>query len=86
MFPRRIPSEEQRIIFGSIVRGARKSHGLTQERLAEQMNCSAAWISQVERGISNLNYIDTLRLLSILQLDVDFILEALGINVPVHTS
>lgn len=83
MFPKRTPSPRQRKIFGVIVHDARCRHDLTQERLAECMSCSVAWISQVERGKSDLNYIDTLRLMVILELDPITTLEKLGVHVPI---
>ena len=38
--------------FGADLRALRKTRGLTLEALAEQMECSVGWLSQVERDIS----------------------------------
>lgn len=69
MFKRRIPSQVQRECFGRAVRDARIRCGLSQEKLAEAMECSPHWINNVERGKSNLNWKDTINLLAILKID-----------------
>ena len=38
--------------FGADIRALRKTRGLTLEALAEQLDCSVGWLSQVERDIS----------------------------------
>lgn len=40
MFKKRTPSQTQKVAFGRMIRDARNSRGLTQEKLAELMNCS----------------------------------------------
>lgn len=80
---RRLPSQAQREIFGNIIRSARNRRGLTQEDLAELMSCSAHWIHKVERGKSDLNWIDTLRLTVILDLNAAEIVEEVNVHVPI---
>lgn len=80
---RRLPSQAQREIFGNIIRGARNRRGLTQEDLAELMGCSAHWIHKVERGKSDLNWMDTLRLTVILDLNAAEIVEEVNVHVPI---
>ncbi|MEY8387713.1 helix-turn-helix transcriptional regulator [Oscillospiraceae bacterium 38-13] len=69
MFKRRIPTQVQRECFGRAVHDARIRCGLSQEKLAEVLECSPHWINNVERGKSNLNWKDTIHLLSILKID-----------------
>lgn len=83
---RRLPSQVQREIFGDMIRRARNRLGLTQENLAELMSCSAHWIHKVERGKSDLNWMDTLHLTVILDLDPAKILEEVGTHAPVPSN
>ena len=86
MVLRRLPSQVQREIFGDMIRRARNRLGLTQENLAELMSCSAHWIHKVELGKSDLNWMDTLHLTVILDLDPAKILEEVGTHAPVPSN
>lgn len=86
MFSRRIPTQDDRKCFGRLIREARKSQNMTQEKLAECMNCSLRWINRVERGESNLNWKDMIRLLLIVQLPLEKVAEEIGLNVPVAVN
>lgn len=86
MFSRRIPSQDEKERFGRLIREARKSQNLTQEKLAERMNCSLRWINRVERGESSLNWKDTLCLLMILELSPDRAAEEVGLSVSVFAN
>ena len=54
---------------GDMVREKRKSHGITQERLAEKVNVTTGMIGQIERG-ETMPSVETLEAL-IRQLDID---------------
>ena len=42
-------------LIGSRIKEARKAQNMTQERLAEQLDVSVGYISQVERGITKIS-------------------------------
>lgn len=86
MFHHRRPSQVQMKNFARIIREARIRLGLTQEQLAEKLDCSAHWINNVERAKSNLNWVDTINLLVTLQLDPGKIAEEVGIGVSVPAN
>lgn len=86
MFSRRTPSQDERKRFGQLIREARKSQNLTQEKLAERMSCSLRWINRVERGESSLNWKDTLNLLIILELSPERAAKEVGLDVPVYAN
>lgn len=86
MFSRRMPTQTERERFGRPIREARKNLDMTQEKLAERMDCSLRWINSVERGESSLNGKDTLCLLVILELTPEKVAEEVGLDVPVLTD
>lgn len=86
MFSRRMPTQAEKERFERLIRDARKSRNLTQEKLAERMNCSLRWINSVERGESSLNWRDTVRLLVILELSPEKVAEEVGLVVPILTD
>ncbi|MBQ9805336.1 MAG: helix-turn-helix transcriptional regulator [Clostridia bacterium] len=42
-------------LIGNRIKRARKANGMTQEHLAERLNVSIGYISQVERGITKIS-------------------------------
>lgn len=42
-------------LIGARMQGIRKSRGLTQEKLAEELRVSVGYVSQIERGITKAN-------------------------------
>ena len=57
-------------LIGERIKQARKARGLTQETLAERLNVSIGYVSQVERGITKIS-LDLLGAISsILECDV----------------
>ncbi len=81
-----MPTQAERECFGKIIRDARKSRDLTQERLAELLNCSLRWINSVERGESSLNWKDTICLLAVLELPPEKVAEEVGLNVSIFAD
>lgn len=86
MLKKRTPTPAQRKAFGKIIHDARNSRGLTQEQLAELMNCSVRWIIQIEAGKSNPNNMDTILLMTILGLSPERVAEEVGWRVPVSSN
>lgn len=86
MFKKRTPDPEQRVALGQVIRAARNRYGLTQEALAERMNCSVRWLIQIESGESCLNCIDTIHVLALLQLNPAEVAEEVGIHVLVPAN
>lgn len=83
MIKKRTPTPAQTNTLGRMIRSARKSRGLTQEKLAEAANCSPHWIHKIECGESNPTWVDAFRLVFLLGLDPAEILKEAGVNVPV---
>ncbi len=86
MYKRRTPTPEQRRGFGNIIRDEQKTCGFTQEDLAGILDCSPHWITNIECGKSDPTWLDALRLISALKLDVEKILEVVNGNVPVSSD
>src|SRR5437868_9120051 len=49
---------------GDVVRAARLARGWSQQRLGDELHCSASRVSRLESGAQPLNDLETLRLLS----------------------
>lgn len=61
---------------GSKVRKKRRAEGLTQEKLAELMNCSVTTISRLENGQQLMSFVNLIRLASLLNTNVsDFFVD-----------
>ena len=82
MFKRRIPTQTQKERFGRAIREARTRCGLTQEELAEMLECSSHWVNNVELGKSNLNWRDTIYLMSILKLEPSDLAREVKLQTP----
>src|SRR5918997_6366331 len=66
------PSESPQLRFGDLLRRLRVARGLTQEQLAERTGLSVRGISDLERGVRNVPYRETiLRLIAGLGLGTD---------------
>ena len=61
-------------IFGRVLRGMRKSKGLTQERLAEASGLHPMYISAIERGIKNPSLESLIKLSGALKLTPGYLL------------
>ena len=67
-------------LIGERIKRVRKSRGITQENLAEQLNVSIGYVSQVERGITKIS-LDLLGAISsILECDVAALISESAIN------
>ena len=67
-------------LIGERIKKARKSIAMTQETLAERLNVSIGYVSQIERGITKIS-LDTLGAVSsILSCDVSSLVTESAVN------
>ena len=67
-------------LIGERIKRMRKSNGITQEILAERLNVSIGYVSQVERGITKIS-LDLLAAISvILNCDIASLISESAIN------
>ena len=67
-------------LVGERIKRARKSKGITQENMAERLNVSIGYVSQVERGVTKIS-LDLLAAIStILGCDVAALISESAIN------
>lgn len=69
----------------SILLAKRLEYGLTQEQVAEFMQCSTRWYQKIEAGTSNPSWTDLLCLMSLFELDPMFVAQEVGLLVPVSS-
>lgn len=68
-------------ILGARIRQERQKHNLTQERLAEKIDVSHAYIGQIERGERSLSLDTLVKLANQLGVTIDYLLsEAIEIQ------
>lgn len=61
--------------YGKRLRAVRKEKGLTQEMVAEQLDTSPSYLSDIERGVKSPSLSTFIRLLEILDVSADYILQ-----------
>ena len=67
-------------LIGERIKRARKNQGITQETMAERLNVSIGYISQVERGITKIS-LDLLGAISsILDVDIAYFVSESAIH------
>ena len=67
-------------LIGERIKRVRKAQGLTQEKLAERLNVSIGYVSQVERGITKIS-LDLLGAISsILECDIASLISESAIH------
>ncbi len=67
-------------LIGERIKRARKSKGITQEAMAEKLNVSIGYVSQVERGVTKIS-LDLLAAIStILDCDIASLISATAVN------
>ena len=64
-----------KLTMGSRIREARKKKGLTQEQLAERLDLSVEFISQIERSLKLPSMQDFIKLVEVLQVSADYLLR-----------
>ena len=64
-----------KLSMGDRIREARKKKGLTQERLAEQLDISVEFVGQIERGIKLPSMQVFMRMIEVMNVSADYILR-----------
>ena len=64
-----------KLTMGDRIKEARKKKGLTQERLAEALDISVEFVSQIERGLRLPSMQVFIRLIEVLNVSADYILR-----------
>lgn len=64
-----------RVKIGSRIQKIRKSYGYTQERLAEEINCSVRYISDIEQNRSNPSYEVLANICNVFKIGINEIFE-----------
>ena len=64
-----------KLTMGDRIKEIRKKHRLTQEQLAEQVDVTVEYISQLERGLSTPSLQVFLKILEVLDASADYILR-----------
>lgn len=62
-------------LIGSRIKSARKDAGKTQEWLAEKLDVSVGYISQIERGITKISLETLAEICSVLGSDISFLVS-----------
>ena len=73
------PTDKQKEALGDALRHARDSVGLTQEELAELLDCSSRWVQKLEGPKSNPNWFTLLQLRALLGIDLCELDKKLGL-------
>lgn len=67
-------------LIGDRIKRARKAKGMTQEALAEKLNVSIGYVSQVERGITKISLDLLAAISSILKYDIASFVSESAVN------
>lgn len=67
-------------LIGERIKHARKINGMTQEVLAEHLNVSIGYVSQVERGITKISLDLLAAISSILNTDIAYFVSESAVN------
>lgn len=74
------PTDKQKKTLGDALRHAREAADLTQEELAELLDCSSRWVQKLEGPKSNPNWLTLLQLRALLGMDLQALDEKLGLK------
>lgn len=72
-------------VFSGAVYHKRIAMGLTQEEVAEAISTSVRWYQRIEKGQVLPSFLVGLRLIVLLNLDVNQLLKVVKVYVPFHT-
>ena len=64
-----------KLTMGDRIREARKQQGLTQEQLAEKVDITLEYISQIERGLKTPSMQVFIKLVEVLDVSADYLLR-----------
>ncbi len=71
--------------FAGAICTARLSYGMTQQEVADYLDCSKRWYQRIESGSSSPNLEDTIYLMAMFHIDAADIAKEVGMNVPLLT-
>ncbi len=74
------------IDIGSRIQKCRKAKGLTQEQLAERLDVSVQYISDLERGVTGGSVSTIIRICQLLEISADYILLGRQENMTARLS
>ena len=74
------PTDKQKETLGDALHHAREATGLTQEKLAELLDCSSRWVQKLEGRKSNPNWVTLLQLRALLDINIRELEEKLGLG------
>ena len=72
-------------VFSGILYESRRRSGLTQQNVADFLECSRRWYQKIESGTSKPNWQDALLLAALFHLDPEEVAKEIGFDVPIHT-
>lgn len=86
MITKRKPNQTDRYALADALRHARAHKGWTIEGVAEQIGRSTRWVQALELGQGNPNWLDTIHLFAILEIDpLEFALSV-NLEIPEETK
>ncbi|QGG47377.1 helix-turn-helix domain-containing protein [Heliorestis convoluta] len=65
-------------VLGARIRSLRESKGLTQEQVAERMNCTRQKYARIEKGLVDISYASIITIAQILEVSPDQITSAVN--------
>lgn len=74
------PTEDQLSVLGDTIHYAREAAGLTQEQLAEIIDCSPRWVQKLESCKSNPHWLTLMQLCALLDIDARALQKDLGLK------
>lgn len=74
------PTEAQLSVLGDTIHYAREAAGLTQEQLAEIIDCSPRWVQKLESCKSNPHWLTLMQLCALLDINIRELEEKLGLG------
>lgn len=85
MHIKRKPNQTDRYILTDAIRHHWTAQKLTQETLAEEVGRSRRWITALELGRANPNWLDTIHFLALLDIGPKELAREVGLDVPVSS-
>lgn len=74
------PTDKQKETLGDALHHAREATGLTQEKLAEIIDCSPRWVQKLESCKSNPHWLTLMQLCALLDINIRELEEKLGLG------
>ena len=67
-------------LIGNRIKSARKTRGYTQEQLAERLDVTVGYVSQVERGITKISLDLLAKISTILECDISILVSGTAVE------